>query len=426
MRTTRKKKLLAAVLALVMVLGLLPMTAAAEPGESNETFQLFDENINGTIHGATLESAREVVNTSEYTKNDYKVVRSYEIRLSSVGENDSFSISLTPARSYPSDDFGSFPKITSVGYTFADMVKNVHTSQQGGTQSGDVSVIPGGDVSVIPGGDVTVIPGGDVTVIPGGDVTVIPGDDVTVIPGGDVSVIPGDGQQGDSQSGDGQNIPVVVIPGGDVTVIPGGDVSVIPGGDVQVIPGGDVTVIPGGDPIVIGSGPIYCISDELIGQICSDDVAHQGVFDVTLNQGRAQLVVFYYNYTVSFDDSGNGHATPTWIWEGDSSKTPYAIVINFVVEGVAGNDAALVSAIPSVGQFDREFDLYNGSKEAFIIVPKDSDGVDVVFTLNTAAVSLSVNGSTPIDVNSDKTVSVHLNSAALLEQNSKLVVDLDG
>ncbi|MBR4172679.1 MAG: hypothetical protein IKR48_13595, partial [Kiritimatiellae bacterium] len=94
--------------------------------------------------------------------------------------------------------------------------------------------------------------------------------------------------------------------------------------------------------------------------------------------------------------------------------------MDFIVEGIAGNDVALVGATPSVGQFDREFELYSGSKEAFLIVPKGSDGVDVVFELSTADASLSVNGNAPAVVQEDKTISVHLSSSDLLEQNSKL------
>ena len=94
--------------------------------------------------------------------------------------------------------------------------------------------------------------------------------------------------------------------------------------------------------------------------------------------------------------------------------------MNFIVDGVAGNDVALVGATPSAGQFDREFELYSGSKEAFLIVPRGSDGVDVVFELSTADASLSVNGNAPVAVSDDKTISVHLSSSDLLEQNSKL------
>lgn len=307
------KRVTSCILVALLIIACVPIYSFAT---LNDSFKLLDELIDGTITGATVESIREVVNTSEYTKDNYKSVRCYEIRLSSIAENDNFTIALTPSGSMPSENFGNFPKIATVGYTYSDMI-TIDSS----TEANPVEIL-----------------------IPGFD-------------------------------------PGMFDPGMFETV----------------------------------TTPDYCISDDTIARICLDEETYHGTYSITLNNGKAQLVVFYYDFT-----SDGTKAYPTWKWEGDDNRTPYAIVVDFIVEGIAGNDVALVGATPSVGQFDREFELYSGSKEAFLIVPKGSDGVDVVFELSTADASLSVNGNAPAVVQEDKTISVHLSSSDLLEQNSKL------
>ena len=245
------KRMIALVLSIVIVVSMLPCSVYGD--DSNNSFEPITWQVKATIDGATIEKTVSK-QSSDYTTADYSKVVSWDVVLSGVADDGSITMKVKPLSSTEENTtYGTFPKVSTIGYTFDDMVF------------------------------------------------------------------------GDNGA---------------------------------------------------------CITDELIESICQDHTNHNYVFDVKLVDGKARLVVFYYE---------GGSSSVQWQNLNAGSKTPTVLVFDIITKNAENSASIIQKATPAKGQLDLENELYSLPNEAFWIVPYGTESEELTLSLSRTDVDIKVN-----------------------------------